>query len=144
MPNNYIITEPAPSSTTYIRSGRGGAGNLFPRSSLPLTTSSSTSSSATAETKQTPASSSSSRRFFSGIGGAGNAHNANERAPHSIEDEFRRAAAREKAGAGHCGIGGAGNVFRRKQSDASVSDAGSDSASEMSEKAKLWRRFSRN
>jgi hypothetical protein len=141
MPSNYIITEPAPSTTSYIRSGRGGAGNTIPISSLP--------SSATTAIKSTFTSantSASTRRFFSGIGGAGNAHNANERPPISLDDEFRRAAAREMASAGHCGIGGAGNVYRRKASDASESAKSLDDdesvRSSMSSKAKLWARVS--
>lgn len=134
--SKFIITEPAPSSTTYIRSGRGGAGNTFRVSALPAST-----PTATAPKSST----SSSRRFFSGIGGAGNVHAANERPPMSLDDEFRaRAAARDKS-SGHCGIGGAGNVYIRKSSDASelsIEDDDASSRSSMSSKAKLWARVS--
>jgi hypothetical protein len=134
--SKFIITEPAPSSTSYIRSGRGGAGNTFPISALA------TSAPSTTAPKKTA---SSSRRFFSGIGGAGNAHAANERPPVSLDDEFRaRAAARDKS-SGHCGIGGAGNVYVRKSSNASemsIEDDDASSRSSMSSKAKLWARVS--
>lgn len=140
--SKFIITEPAPSTTSYIRSGRGGAGNTFPISALPTTT----------PTTPAPPKSSSSRRFFSGIGGAGNAHAANERPALSLDSEYcARAAARDKS-TGHCGIGGAGNVYVRKPSnagsEASIEDDDASSRSSMSSKAKLWARvsgtFSRN
>jgi hypothetical protein len=41
--------------------------------------------------------------------------------------------------AGHVGIGGAGNVFHRKDSDAG---SDSSSSSSMSSKSKLWARVS--
>ncbi|KAL6857464.1 hypothetical protein ACO1O0_004900 [Amphichorda felina] len=149
MPANYIITEPAPSTTTYIRSGRGGAGNTFRVSS-----SGSSSSHSTTTTRVTTSSSSSSsqspaRRFFSGVGGAGNVHEASERPTVSLDDEVRRMAAREEHAAqiGHCGIGGAGNVYRRKPSDASdrssgsnCNDDGRSSISSVSSTSKLWAR----
>jgi hypothetical protein len=133
--SKFIITEPAPSSTSFIRSGRGGAGNTFPISALPATTSSAPS----------PPKASSSRRFFSGIGGAGNAHAANERPPLSLDQEFRsRAAARDKS-SGHCGIGGAGNVYRKPSnagSESTIEDDAASGRSSMSSKAKLWARVS--
>jgi len=130
MGSSYIITEPAPSTTSYIRSGRGGAGNTF-RASSPTTRSSSTTSSSH---NQQP------RRFFSGVGGAGNAHEASERPAVSLDDEVRRMAAREEHAArlGHCGIGGAGNVYRRSGSDAS--DSSASSISSQTSKSKLWAR----
>src|SRR5688572_1136991 len=134
--SKFIITEPAPSSTSFIRSGRGGAGNTFPISALPATTSSAPS----------PPNASSSRRFFSGIGGAGNAHAANERPPLSLDQEFRSRAAAHHKSSGHCGIGGAGNVYVRKPSNAgseeSIEDDDASSRSSMSSKAKLWARVS--
>lgn len=136
--SKFIITEPAPSSSAYIRSGRGGAGNTFPISALPSTNTTTTAPKSSSSTR---------RRFFSGIGGAGNVHAANERPPLSLDDEFRsRAAARDKS-AGHCGIGGAGNVYVRKPSNASSSgesfdDDAASGRSSMSSKAKLWARVS--
>ncbi|KAG7101065.1 Cytochrome b5 like protein [Verticillium longisporum] len=61
--------------------------------------------------------SSSTRRFYSGIGGAGNVHAAGERPAVSFEEEIARARAREKSGVGRVGIGGAGNIFRRKKKE---------------------------
>lgn len=128
---NYIVTEPAPSTTTYMRSGRGGAGNVV----RVANTSKKSSSHAVSGTVPT-------RRFFSGIGGAGNAHEASERPALSLDEEFDRAAARDQANAGHCGIGGAGNVFRRKASDASSSHSDASSSSSVSTKEKMWARVS--
>ncbi|CAI0650251.1 unnamed protein product, partial [Colletotrichum noveboracense] len=61
----------------------------------------------------------SARRFYSGIGGAGNAHSATERPVISFDEDFDRQQVRDRAVVGHVGIGGAGNVSRRKGSDAS-------------------------
>jgi hypothetical protein len=132
----YIITEPAPSTTSYIRSGRGGAGNI-------LRTSSASNANTTTTSHRVPSNPpSSTRRFFSGVGGAGNAHEASERPALSLDDEVRRLAAREEHSShmGHCGIGGAGNVYRRKPSDASVESDSRSSISSVSSKSKLWAR----
>lgn len=144
MTANYLITEPAPSTTSYIRSGRGGAGNTFraPANASTTTRVSSSSSKAAAP-------SSASRRFFSGIGGAGNVHRASERPAPSLDDEVRRLASREDkvSGRGHCGIGGAGNVYSRRPSDGSESGASAaakddddarSSLSSTSSRSKLW------
>ena len=132
---NYIVTEPSPSTTSYIRSGRGGAGNIARVSNNTHHTSTSHAATTTAP----------SRRFFSGIGGAGNVHKASERPALSLDEEFDRAQAREHTSVGHCGIGGAGNIFHRKGSDAR-SDVSSSSS--LSSSSKLWSRvsgsFSRN
>ena len=142
MPGQYIITEPSPSTTSYIRSGRGGAGNIV-RSSNTHGSNTSAATTKSARSQTTPA-----RRFFSGVGGAGNAHEASERPVLSLDDEVRRLAAQQEAAVGHCGIGGAGNVYRRKASDASSSDDARSDVSDASsiERAKLWARnaFSRD
>ncbi|KAM0438768.1 hypothetical protein ACHAPT_001526 [Fusarium lateritium] len=141
---NYIVTEPSPSTNTYVRSGRGGYGNIRRAQDShhkPSTTS------------HTVASSSApSRRFFSGIGGAGNAHEASEHPPISLDEEYDRIAARDHLAAGHVGIGGAGNVYHRKDSDAASDDTitstttttttTTDDTSSLSSKAKLWARVS--
>ncbi|KAH7149138.1 hypothetical protein B0J13DRAFT_297646 [Dactylonectria estremocensis] len=124
---NYIVTESSPSTTAYMRSGRGGAGNV-------VRVANSQKSSSHSVPTITP-----SRRFFSGIGGAGNAHQASERPAISLDEEYDRAAARELVSAGHCGIGGAGNVYHRKASDAS-SDVSTSSTESV--KGKLWARVS--
>ncbi|KAI1009735.1 hypothetical protein LB504_003209 [Fusarium proliferatum] len=132
---SYILTEPSPSTNVFVRSGRGGYGNIS-RASKDTT-----SSSPSNRTVVTPSTTTTtpSRRFFSGIGGAGNVHRASEQPSVSLDDEYDRIAARDQMAAGHVGIGGAGNVFHRKDSDAG-SDA-SDSSS-MSSKTKLWARVS--
>ncbi|KAK5992181.1 hypothetical protein PT974_05581 [Cladobotryum mycophilum] len=75
MPSNYVFTETSPSTTTYIRSGRGGAGNTFRASDIPSTAATSSSTSQTTSSTLAP------RRFFSGIGGAGNVHEADQLRP---------------------------------------------------------------
>ncbi|GAO18876.1 hypothetical protein UVI_02045940 [Ustilaginoidea virens] len=93
--------------------------------------------------KKTP----SSGRFFSGIGGAGNAHPAAElpSAAASLDDALRHAAKRDNAPVGYCGRGGAGNIYRRKDSDAASASTASSAASvksSMSSTANLWKRVS--
>jgi hypothetical protein len=126
MPSTYIITESSPKTTTFIRAGRGGAGNI--RAHTSSSSNAQPSSSSSRHVLSALSLARSARRFYSGIGGAGNAHAADERPPLNLDDDFRRAAARDHATrVCHTGIGGAGNVFRRKASDASsvVSDADS-------------------
>ncbi|KKP05690.1 hypothetical protein THAR02_02244 [Trichoderma harzianum] len=128
MPVNYVFTESAPSQNNYIRSGRGGAGNIVRSSAFPPTSSSSASSSAS---RQLP-----NQRFFSGIGGAGNVHQADKLQPALLRS--LETPANQNPSRGHVGRGGAGNVYNRKPSDASsVSSAGS-TASSVGEKAKMW------
>ncbi|QUC23347.1 uncharacterized protein UV8b_07588 [Ustilaginoidea virens] len=136
--SKYLLTEPSPSTTSYVRCGRGGAGNTFRASSSEART---TAVSPTA--KKTP----SSGRFFSGIGGAGNAHPAAElpSAAASLDDALRHAAKRDNAPVGYCGRGGAGNIYRRKDSDAASASTASSAASvksSMSSTANLWKRVS--
>ncbi|KID96485.1 hypothetical protein MAJ_07541, partial [Metarhizium majus ARSEF 297] len=131
----YLVTEPAPSTASYVRCGRGGAGNTFRAQAAPSPAVSSSSAAAPSPS-----------RFFSGIGGAGNAHAhcASERPPAtaSLDDAVRHAAARDSAPVGYCGRGGAGNVYRRKESDASSSSCASSVRSSVSSTAKLWSRVS--
>ncbi|ODA80775.1 hypothetical protein RJ55_03734 [Drechmeria coniospora] len=148
----YRLTEPEPSTASYVRTGRGGAGNVFRPAS------SSASSDKPATMASSAATSSSNRRsFFSGIGGAGNVHppTARPSVSASLDDAVRHAQARDNAPLGYCGRGGAGNVFyndkrpfavdaRRKGSDASFSS--SSTASDVSSRVrdsvtsttKLW------
>ncbi|KAM0250920.1 hypothetical protein ACHAQJ_008416 [Trichoderma viride] len=134
MPSNYVFTESSPSQTQFYRSGRGGAGNIFRTSAISSTASSSLSpvtSTSTITPRQLP-----NQRFFSGIGGAGNVHQADELQPALLGS--LETPGDQNPPVGYCGRGGAGNVYRRKTSDASsVSSAGSN-ASSMGEKAKLW------
>ncbi|OAA33315.1 hypothetical protein AAL_00780 [Moelleriella libera RCEF 2490] len=150
MPSKYVVTEAAPSTTSYVRCGRGGAGNVF----RTAASSSKIASTSTTITSSSPSSASPglrpTRRFFSGIGGAGNAHST-ARLPSvadSLDDAVRHATARDNAAVGYCGRGGAGNVYRRKSSDAASSYSSSSASSaasvksSMSSSAKLWDRVS--
>ncbi|KAL2268732.1 hypothetical protein VTJ83DRAFT_3578 [Remersonia thermophila] len=132
----YTITEPHPTvpQNSYTHSGRGGAGNFF---RAPKTTSPSGVPTPAALTTTTTTTTTT--RFYSGRGGAGNAHAAASRAPAlSFDEEFTRAEARDKtAHLSHVGRGGAGNVFvnndgygdgdslRRASSGSSAGSAGS-------------------
>jgi hypothetical protein len=60
----------------------------------------------------------------------------------SLDDAVRHAAARDSASVGYCGRGGAGNIYRRKESDASTASSASSVRSSMSSTAKLWDRVS--
>jgi len=130
----YTITEPHPTvpQNSYTHSGRGGAGNIFrapattPASGVPTLTT-------TTSRLSTTSSNSSSSRFYSGRGGAGNAHAAAERPVISFDEEYRERST--TSGSGYVGRGGAGNacgagvrLSARKDSDAS-SGAGSDTSS---------------
>ncbi|WQF88799.1 hypothetical protein CDEST_13813 [Colletotrichum destructivum] len=140
MPSQIFVTEPHPTvaPNTYIYSGRGGAGNIF---RAPVTT-----PAAGITTPLKPAAVNGPRRFYSGIGGAGNRHTAQERPVRTFDEDFDRQEMRDRAAISHVGIGGAGNVMR-KSSDASsvLSDESSvsDASSLKSLKERggnLWRR----
>jgi len=112
----YRVTEPHPSlpQTTYMHSGRGGAGNtkhIDPTScstSTGVTSSSFTNSSAS----RTPAITSS--YYATGRGGLGNMHAAylSERPIFSFDEELERQARMQASMAPvyHIGRGGAGNL----------------------------------
>lgn len=119
--SNSFLKSPTATQTSYIRSGRGGAGNFHSASKIPQSTI--TTPAATTTKKK-----SGTRRFFTGIGGAGNAHKAAERPTINLDDEIRRVEARDAQPEGHYGIGGAGNVFRQHKDggrEGSVSSVGS-------------------
>lgn len=119
---------------SYILTGRGGAGNAR-------------TSQTTTATKQPSATSYSTtpRYMSSGIGGAGNIHVSSSAAAHAAaQNDMRTAAeaAARPAPVAYAGRGGAGNVYRARQSStssagSSVYSAASDSSS-MSAKAKAW------
>ncbi|KAH6641657.1 hypothetical protein F5144DRAFT_142249 [Chaetomium tenue] len=112
MPSLYTITEPHPTvpQDSYTHSGRGGLGNFF---RAPATTSPSGVPTPSHTTKTTTSSSSSTpRRFYSGRGGAGNAHHAQtSAATPSFDEEFALRESALTSVVGHVGRGGAGNVF---------------------------------
>lgn len=146
MPFKYSVTEPPPSTTSYIRTGRGGAGNVRPSTHFNNSTTTTSASNNTSTTSN----SARPRRFFTGIGGAGNVASAGT-ASSPLDDAISHAAARDSAPPlGYCGRGGAGNRYYnaperyvRKPSDASTSSAVSEASSarsSMSSTAKLWAR----
>ncbi|KAL6905128.1 hypothetical protein GGI43DRAFT_301541 [Trichoderma evansii] len=127
MPSGYIFTESAPSQSAFYRSGRGGAGNTFRTSSAP----SSSSAATTFTPRQLP-----NQRFFSGIGGAGNVHQADQLQPAILRS--LETPADHNPSVGYVGRGGAGNVYRRKTSDAGSMSSADSASSSVSDKAKMW------
>jgi hypothetical protein len=131
----YTINEPHPtvSVNAPVHYGRGGAGNML---RAPVTT--------PAAGVAIPASppKSSSTRFYSGRGGAGNAHKSAERHALSFDEEYQSALAHEKAAAtGHTGRGGAGNVFHSSGSESAASRRDSASTNG-SQRSGFWGRLS--
>lgn len=160
----YTITEPHPSvaQNSYIHSGRGGAGNFL---RAPLTTAPSGVPTPVVVPLQptasrgslTSTSSTASRFYYSGRGGAGNAHAAIERPVLSFEEEYNARARRGEepeaeeaiitmsptlASHGHLvGRGGAGNFAgKKKRSGSSSSSSAASSASGRSGGSVGWRR----
>jgi len=108
MASRFSVTEPHPTASKYIHSGRGGAGNTF---KAPKTSNGSTATGpASLFEAGLPQSSS---KFSSGRGGAGNIHFTSEKATYSFDEELDRQNTREKmmlnGGVYHVGRGGAGN-----------------------------------
>ncbi|WYZ41698.1 hypothetical protein EsH8_V_000593 [Colletotrichum jinshuiense] len=146
MPSQIFVTEPHPTvaPNTYIYSGRGGAGNIF---KAGVTT---PAAGITTPLKPAPTPAvNGPKRFYSGIGGAGNRHTAQERPVRSFDEDFDRQEVRDRAYVGHVGIGGAGNVMR-KNSDASSVLSEDSSASSLSSLKSIkthggnfWRRLSK-
>ncbi|QSZ31785.1 hypothetical protein DSL72_001354 [Monilinia vaccinii-corymbosi] len=132
MTSHYQVTEPHPhvATSSFIHSGRGGAGNTF---KAPKTTD--------GRTARGPASLFSSglpqtsSKFSSGRGGAGNILPSSKKAPFSFDEELERQRTRERkmneGGVWHVGRGGAGNhvsgrqANERKRSISSVDSNGS-------------------
>ncbi|KAL1878802.1 hypothetical protein VTK73DRAFT_7559 [Phialemonium thermophilum] len=149
MPSTYTINEPHPTvpQNSYTHSGRGGAGNTF---RAPATTPSTGIPTRSKPHPQPPVKSSG--RFYSGRGGAGNVHSASARLPAlSLDEEYARASAREKASIVHVGRGGAGNIIssgggslagaapleRKYSTSSSVSSADSHAST----RSRLWGRL---
>jgi hypothetical protein len=105
--HNYSVVEPHPHTTTpYIRTARGGAGNIVKSSFSQSITAS----------MPAPRSSTDQKRpstFKSGRGGAGNVHQSSERAIFSFDEELERQMRHQEAMAPvyHVGRGGAGNMI---------------------------------
>jgi hypothetical protein len=142
---NYSIVEPHPNAvpTSYIPTGRGGAGN-YVRTPTNLTKGASAQGPPSRISVSTASSTTSSRSaaFHSGRGGAGNTHPATERAIFSFDEELERQLSQERHAAPvyHVGRGGAGNVTtsaypktsRAANAAARKASSGSDSGSEKS------------
>jgi len=108
---SFHITEPHPSvkSSSYIYSGRGGAGNVT-RVKPAEVTNGATASGPASRVKLTPPPSNS--YFASGRGGAGNMHRERERAMFSFDEELQQQERlrSQQAPVYHVGRGGAGNL----------------------------------
>ncbi|KAK8071209.1 hypothetical protein PG997_011412 [Apiospora hydei] len=121
----FTVNEPHPTveKDSYTHSGRGGAGNFF---RAPETTPSTGISTEPITTAPRP----SMGRFYSGRGGAGNAHASAQRPVMSFEESYKLQSLIEEKATGYVGRGGAGNAVvkgvpasssggQRKGSDAS-------------------------
>ncbi|KAM3445845.1 hypothetical protein NHJ13734_000022 [Beauveria thailandica] len=122
--------------SSYVLTGRGGAGNAHRLTSTATSSKpSSSSSSVPAITASTP------RIVSSGVGGAGNMRaldpGARSSAAHDLQLDMRRAAARDRHPVGYAGRGGAGNAYAYADDDASLL-SGSSAASSVAERAKGW------
>jgi hypothetical protein len=138
MSSRYQVTEPHPTSSTYLHCGRGGAGNYV---KAPKTTSGNRSS--TVLGSDLPKSTS---KFASGRGGAGNIHDASERTMFSFDEELARQSSREKkmneGGVYHVGRGGAGNLIPSTHPSSSRKDSSSSAGSDNSERSGFFGRLS--
>ncbi|KAK4251753.1 hypothetical protein C7999DRAFT_27831 [Corynascus novoguineensis] len=135
----YTITEPHPTvpQNSYTHSGRGGLGNFF---RAPATTSPSgvpTPATLTTTASNTSSNTSSTHRFYSGRGGAGNAHRAAADRPvlSFFDEEYARAESREKSGISHVGRGGAGNIFSTSASSPSAGKGEGDDGESLGRRA---------
>lgn len=129
----FTITEPHPTvpQNTYTHAGRGGAGNFF--RAPPTTSPSGVPTPITPVTTNSTVSSTGSTRFYSGRGGAGNAHSEIERPTISFEDEYSRADLREKMDYGHyVGRGGAGNFSSSSKKKKARTDSEASASSNAS------------
>ncbi|MCJ1365565.1 hypothetical protein MMC16_004689 [Acarospora aff. strigata] len=107
----FHLTEPHPSvpRSSYLHSGRGGAGNYKYIDASTITSP----SSATGPASATRLPASDARAFTSGRGGAGNVHRGAERAIFSFDEELdrQRVVEAKVAPVYHIGRGGAGNLI---------------------------------
>ncbi|ORY68916.1 uncharacterized protein BCR38DRAFT_406794 [Pseudomassariella vexata] len=113
----YTVTEPHPTvvQDTYTHHGRGGAGNYF---RAPVTTSS-TGVPTTTSMPLPPKT----KTFYSGRGGAGNAHTSSDCPTISFDEVYKVQSHINEKPVGHVGRGGAGNVY------GSSHDAGGNTSS---------------
>lgn len=149
---SFHITEPHPSvkpTSSYIYSGRGGAGNLHRIKPSDLTAGP-TASGPASRIKLTPPPSSA--YFASGRGGAGNMHREKERAMFSFDEELQQQERlrSQQAPVYHVGRGGAGNLVDEMKPKNQRQDSASSIDSVQSEKdgvrrsmENAWSRLSR-
>lgn len=147
---SYHITEPHPTvGSSYIYSGRGGAGNVTRVSPKSLTHGQSASGPAS-RVKLTPPPSNA--YFASGRGGAGNMHREKERAIFSFDEELaqQERLRSQQAPVYHVGRGGAGNLVdemkphsQRQNSHSSQSSVESDKDGVRRSVESAWHRLSR-
>ena len=115
----YSIVEPAPTArpNTYIRTGRGGAGNMYKPSSIK-SNSSSAPLRQISSAKSNASSTSSNGTYLSGRGGAGNVRPRQEAEPFNFDEELTMQMTRDQnASVWHVGRGGAGNWTRSAPSN---------------------------
>jgi hypothetical protein len=107
---SFHITEPHPSvGSSYIYSGRGGAGNVTRITPSSLTSGPNASGPASRVSLSPPPTS---HYYASGRGGAGNMHREKERAMFSFDEELQQQERlrSQQAPVYHVGRGGAGNL----------------------------------
>ncbi|KAK8099520.1 uncharacterized protein PG998_012761 [Apiospora kogelbergensis] len=119
----FTVNEPHPTvaKDSFTHSGRGGAGNFFRAPETTPATGIATAPITTAPRPSGPG------RFYSGRGGAGNAHASAQRPVMCLEESYQLQSHIEAKAVGYVGRGGAGNAFvkgaaagqQRKGSDAS-------------------------
>ena len=134
------ITEPHPSvsQSTYLHTGRGGAGNVHNVSPSSVTDGRTASGPASRTNLPPPPTNA---YYMSGRGGAGNVHTNKERAIFSFDEELalQQKMLEHQAPVYHVGRGGAGNLYDERAPGASRQGSASSTFSDgsaASEKAR--------
>ncbi|KAF1837690.1 hypothetical protein BDW02DRAFT_576970 [Decorospora gaudefroyi] len=127
MPSSFHISEPHPSASTYMYSGRGGAGNAM-RIKPSEVTAGPTASGPASRTKLTPPPSNA--MYATGRGGAGNMKRS-ERAMFSFDEELaqQERLRSQQAPVYHIGRGGAGNLVDEMKPRSQRQNSASSSSS---------------
>ncbi|KAF2832502.1 hypothetical protein CC86DRAFT_366282 [Ophiobolus disseminans] len=147
---SFHITEPHPSvRSSYVYSGRGGAGNVT-RVSPSTLTNGATATGPASRVKLTPPPSTA--YFASGRGGAGNMHREKERAMFSFDEELQQQERlrSQQAPVYHVGRGGAGNLVdemkprsQRQNSSGSMSSVESEKDGVRRSMESAWQKVTR-
>jgi hypothetical protein len=150
---SFHITEPHPSiksSSSYIYSGRGGAGNLHRIKASDNITNGPTASGPASRVKLSPPPTTA--YYASGRGGAGNMHREKERAMFSFDEELQQQERlrSQQAPVYHVGRGGSGNFVseskpksQRQNSSSSVESVQSEKDGVRRSAEAVWGRLSR-